>query len=82
MHENSSDTLTEVSGIEAVKRALQDSTPRRSLSWLSRELGLSRGATAHWDKVPEDHIARVSELTGLHPRVIRPDLAELFTESV
>lgn len=83
MNEISSDGAPEAHGMEAVKQALsRNGVGERSLSWLSRQLGLSRGATAQWDKVPEEHIAKVAEITKLHPKVIRPDLAELFAEAV
>lgn len=83
MNEISSDSAIEAQGMDAVKSALlRNGTGQRSLSWLSRQLGLSRGATAQWDKVPEEHIARVAEITKLPPKVIRPDLAELFAETV
>lgn len=69
-------------GLEAVKAALMERPPRqRSMSWLLREIGLSRGAARSWDKIPEEYLRRIIEITGVPARVLRPDLAELFSEA-
>ncbi len=68
-----------LTGIEAVKAALVERAPgERTLAWVAKELGISRAAPGQWDKIPEKHIARIAEITGVPPKVQRPDLAELF----
>lgn len=70
-------------GMDAVRAALsQNKAGQRSIAWLAKEIGVSRGAVLQWDKVPEERIEQVSKVTGISPRVLRPDLAELFAESV
>jgi hypothetical protein len=72
-------TASNPTGMAAVKAALRDRKPgERSMSWLSRRLGLSRGAVLPWEKVPEEHLRTIMEITGLTASVLRPDLAELF----
>lgn len=71
---------SDLRGIEAIKAALQlNPAGQRSIAWLGRQLGLTRGAVVRWDKIPEEWLRKVSEITGLAPSVLRPDLAELFT---
>jgi hypothetical protein len=67
-------------GMDAIRAALPLRAPKqRSISWLSKELGLSRGAMRQWDRVPEEHIKPISDILGIPPSVLRPDLAELFS---
>lgn len=49
---------------------------------LARLLGCSRRTIYHWREhgVPVDELKRIHELTGVHPAVLRPDYAELFTQ--
>lgn len=70
------DVLT---GMDAVKSALLANPPgQRSIAYLARCLGLSRGALLPWDKVPEEYLEKIMTITGLPARVLRPDLAEIF----
>lgn len=55
-------------GMEAVK----ESVP--SLAHLAREIGVTRGAVAQWDRVPAERIADVARVTNLSFDIIRPDL--------
>lgn len=69
----------ELTGMDAVKNALQAKPPKeRSIAWLARQLGLSRGALLHWEKIPDDYLEEITAITGVPARVLRPDLAELF----
>jgi len=45
-------------------------------SALARELEISRAAVSHWREVPFRHLKRISELTGISRRRLRPDLYE------
>lgn len=73
-------TASAATGIEAVKIALKSKAPgQRSIASLSRTLGLSSGAMHQWEKIPEEYLEEISSLTGLHPSVLRPDLAKLFS---
>ena len=54
-------------GMEAVR-------DRMSLARLAREIGITRGAVAQWDKVPAERIGDVSRVTGIPLDVLRPDL--------
>lgn len=47
---------------------------RMPLARLARELGITRGAVAQWEKVPAERIADVSRVTGIRYEVLRPDL--------
>lgn len=59
-------TLT---GMDAVR-------DRMPLARLARELGITRGAVAQWDKVPAERIGDVSRITGIPMPTLRPDLFE------
>jgi len=66
-------------GMAAVKEALKRRAPgERSVSWLSKALGLSRGAALQWDEVPVEWIEKITVITGVPARVLRPDLVALF----
>lgn len=41
---------------------------------IGRHLGLSRAAISQWRVVPSRHLAAVSEVTGIPPEILRPDL--------
>lgn len=41
---------------------------------LAEQLGLVKSAIRHWERVPVQHVRRVSEITGLEPHDIRPDV--------
>lgn len=55
-------------GMEAVK----DKVP--SLASLARQLNITRGAVAQWDRVPAERISDVARATDLPIHVLRPDL--------
>ncbi len=44
------------------------------LSELARQLGLTRQAVSHWDKVPLKHLKVISEMTKIPREKLRPDL--------
>jgi DNA-binding transcriptional regulator YdaS (Cro superfamily) len=44
------------------------------LARLARELGITRGAVAQWDKVPAERLGAVNRVTGIPQDVLRPDL--------
>ena len=54
-------------GMEAVR-------DRMPLARLAREIGITRGAVAQWDKVPAERMFDVSRVTGISIEVLRPDL--------
>ena len=41
---------------------------------LSIKLGLSRARCTQWEKVPEEYLLKVEELTGVPREELRPDL--------
>lgn len=47
---------------------------------ISGILGITRGAVAQWQRVPAAHVTKVSELTGIAPHELRPDLAAHFMQ--
>lgn len=47
---------------------------RMTLARLARELTITRGAVAQWEKVPAERIGEVSRVTGIPLAVLRPDL--------
>jgi hypothetical protein len=61
-------------GMEAVR-------DRMSLARLARELGITRGAVAQWEKVPAERIGDVSRVTGIPLATLRPDLFAAITEA-
>lgn len=77
-------TSTELAGMAAVKAWLKTQPAGcRSLAWLGRQMNLTRPAVALWgDTIPQARVEAVSRITGLTPRVLRPDLAELFDRKV
>nr|WP_234902726.1 YdaS family helix-turn-helix protein [Agrobacterium vitis] len=44
------------------------------LARLAREIGITRGAVAQWEKVPAERIGDVSRVTGIPMQALRPDL--------
>jgi DNA-binding transcriptional regulator YdaS (Cro superfamily) len=44
------------------------------LARLAREIGITRGAVAQWDKVPGERLVSVSRVTGIPMERLRPDL--------
>ncbi|NSZ52949.1 helix-turn-helix domain-containing protein [Agrobacterium vitis] len=47
---------------------------RMPLARLAREIGITRGAVAQWEKVPAERIGDVSRVTGIPMQALRPDL--------
>lgn len=47
---------------------------RMPLARLAREIGITRGAVAQWDRVPAERIGDVARVTGINPARLRPDL--------
>lgn len=48
---------------------------------LGQAVGLKHSSVIAWKRVPADHLAAVSQATGIPPHVLRPDLAEIFAAS-
>lgn len=59
--------MRKLEGMDAVR-------DRMSLARLAREIGITRGAVAQWDKVPAERIGDVSRVTGIPFDRLRPDL--------
>lgn len=45
---------------------------------LGKALGMSKSAIYGWDRVPEERLLQVEQLTGIPREELRPDLARLF----
>jgi DNA-binding transcriptional regulator YdaS (Cro superfamily) len=45
---------------------------------LGKAIGLKHSSVIAWTRVPADHVRAVAAATGIAPRLLRPDLAELF----
>ena len=56
-----------LTGMEAVK-------DRMPLARLAREIGITRGAVAQWDRVPAERLGDVARVTGISMERLRPDL--------
>lgn len=41
---------------------------------LAAHLGISRQAVSRWTKIPMRHLAAISEITGMQPHELRPDV--------
>lgn len=63
-----------LTGMDAVK-------DRMSLARLAREIGITRGAVAQWDKVPAERMGDVARVTGIPMEVLRPDLFKVAGEA-
>jgi hypothetical protein len=61
--------VQKMTGMDAVR-------DRMPLARLARELGITRGAVAQWEKVPAERIGDVSRITGISMQILRPDLFE------
>lgn len=59
--------MQKLTGMDAVR-------DRMPLARLAREIGITRGAVAQWDKVPAERIGDVARVTGIPFNVLRPDL--------
>jgi len=62
--------------MEALLRYLDAERGRRS--WLAGELDISPSAISMWDRVPTERVSAISQLTGIPPRELRPDIADIF----
>jgi hypothetical protein len=60
---------------DAIEKA--DGAPK-----LAAALGLSRWAPHEWKKVPDRHVRRVAEITGIPCHQLRPDLYEAPAHSL
>ncbi|WP_143535377.1 YdaS family helix-turn-helix protein [Rhizobium sp. N122] len=61
--------MQKLEGMDAVR-------DRMPLARLAREIGITRGAVAQWDKVPAERLGAVSRVTGIPLERLRPDLFE------
>lgn len=59
--------MPKLTGMDAIRKKM-------TLAHLARELDITRGAVAQWDKVPAERMGDVSRVTGLPFEVLRPDL--------
>lgn len=48
---------------------------------LARALGRNHATLLGWTRVPDRHLIRVSEITGVPTAELRPDLAQAFAGS-
>lgn len=49
---------------------------------LAKQLGITRGAVDKWKdsgKVPVGRLKEVAKITGFDPKIIRPDIWQIFT---
>lgn len=65
--------MQKLEGMDAVR-------DRMPLARLAREIGITRGAVAQWDKVPAERIGDVSRVTGIPLERLRPDLFKTAAE--
>ena len=65
--------MQKLTGMDAVK-------DRMTLARLAREIGVTRGAIAQWDKVPAERVGHVSRVTGIPLHVLRPDIFEAASQ--
>jgi transcriptional regulator with XRE-family HTH domain len=56
-----------LTGMDAVR-------DRMTLARLARELGITRGAVAQWERVPAERLGDVARVTGIPMDRLRPDL--------
>lgn len=61
--------MKKLTGMDAVRNTMP-------LARLARELKLTRGAVAQWEKVPAERLREVAIATNLPVQVLRPDLFE------
>lgn len=65
--------MQKLEGMDAVR-------DRMPLARLAREIGITRGAVAQWEKVPAERLGAVSRVTGIPLERLRPDLFEEANE--
>lgn len=51
-------------------------TKRGLQAKVARDLGITRGAVAKWDRVPAERVVDVERATGIPRHELRPDLWE------
>lgn len=66
--------MQKLEGMDAVR-------DRMPLARLAREIGITRGAVAQWEKVPAERLGAVSRVTGIPLERLRPDLFKAANES-
>lgn len=59
--------MDNLTGMAAVKGKMP-------LARLAKEIGITRGAVAQWDRVPAERVGEVSRITGIPIHVLRPDI--------
>lgn len=64
-----------MAGMEAVRAVVP------SIAELARGLGITRGAVSQWKRVPAERVGQVSQLTGISPNILRPDLFPFVDEA-
>ncbi len=47
---------------------------RGMLAKVAHELGLTRAAVVHWDRVPAERVVEIERITGISRQKLRPDL--------
>lgn len=65
----------ELTGVDAVKANPQ------SIPLLASELDLKEATIAKWSEIPDNYVETVSRVTGLSPRVLRPDRYALYHDA-
>lgn len=69
-------------GIHPLKAFRKSQTPPLSQGQLAGLLGVARETVARWEsgvrKIDEQKLPRISEMTNIPVRELRPDLAELL----
>lgn len=53
---------------------VRDIKPLYNVTEIARRLGLAKGTVHNWVRIPEGHIEGVSQITGMPPHKLRPDL--------
>lgn len=66
--------MQKLEGMDAVR-------DRMPLARLAREIGITRGAVAQWEKVPAERLGDVSRVTGISFEKLRPDLFKTAAEN-
>lgn len=71
-------------GIHPLKNYRESQSPRLTKAALARELGVSRLTVHRWEngdrEIGVNSLPKVSQVTGISKRELRPDLAEHMSE--
>lgn len=60
---------------EALRKAVAEAVKGAGgVAALARKLGISQPAISQWDRVPVERVKAVSEITGMSPHQLRPDI--------